>query len=135
MYFRDNVKLTLNMLNENNVPLLIFSAGIGDLINEVLEKYEVTFPNIKVVSNFMKFNNKGVICGFTEPIIHMFNKNRNILSGESLSYFVDLAHRVNALLLGDSLGDVQMDTGLENPGAILKIGFLNDNVCGEDTYI
>lgn len=43
-------------------------------------------------------------------------------------YFEELSHRHNALVLGDSLGDVQMGKGLHNPESILKIGFLNDKV-------
>ncbi len=39
-----------------------------------------------------------------------------------------MSERSDALVLGDSLGDVGMSKGMQNPGAILKIGFLNDNI-------
>ncbi len=44
------------------------------------------------------------------------------------AYFEELSNRNNALVLGDSLGDIGMDKGMHNPGAILKIGFLNDKI-------
>lgn len=39
-----------------------------------------------------------------------------------------MSERTNVLVLGDSLGDVEMAKGMRNPGAILKIAFLNDNI-------
>jgi 5'-nucleotidase len=56
----------------------------------------------------------------------MFNKNETAL--DNPNYFRELSHRGNALVLGDSLGDVSMDKGMHDPGAVLKIGFLNDKI-------
>jgi len=56
----------------------------------------------------------------------MFNKNETAL--DNPAYFKELSHRGNALVLGDSLGDINMDKGMHAPGAILKIGFLNDKI-------
>ena len=115
------------MLNEANIPVLVFSAGVGDILEEILLKHDAYFPNIKIVSNYMEFNGEGALIGFKEPIIHTFNKNESVL-GKS-NYFYDISHRGNAILMGDSDGDSDMAAGMQNPGAILKIGFLNTNVC------
>lgn len=43
-------------LERCDVPLLIFSAGLGDMIQEWLAQDCGQFKNIKIVSNFMSFN-------------------------------------------------------------------------------
>lgn len=133
--FRDNAKETLQILNELNIPTLIFSAGIGNLIEGVLKLNEIFYPNLHIISNFVIFGNDAskadegdqVIVGFQEPMVHMFNKDERTVPKDS-TYFIDLAHRNNAILLGDTLTDVNMSNGLHQPNAILKIGFLNDKV-------
>ena len=39
-----------------------------------------------------------------------------------------LEHRHNIVLMGDSLGDLQMADGVENVENLLKIGFLNSHI-------
>lgn len=58
---------------------------------------------------------------------HVYNKNEVALHKQNSWYFEDLKCRHNVLLLGDSLGDANMAIGV-NANAILKIGFLNDQV-------
>lgn len=38
------------------VPLLIFSAGIGDVLEEVIRQAGVFYSNVKVFSNYMDFD-------------------------------------------------------------------------------
>lgn len=45
-------------LNKNDVPLLIFSAGVGDILKEVLRQKNLLFPNMKIIANFMQFDEK-----------------------------------------------------------------------------
>lgn len=56
-----------------------------------------------------------------------FRFNKNEIGVNDPTYFEQMSERKNALVLGDSLGDVGMSKGMKNPGEILKIGFLNDN--------
>ena len=64
--------------------------------------------------------------GFQGDLIHMYNKNENAI--HSSNYFNNLNERNNIILMGDSLGDIQMSHGVPEPNNILKIGFLNDKV-------
>ena len=63
--------------------------------------------------------------GLKGDLIHMFNKNETAVQHED--YFKQLKGKNNVILLGDSLGDVHMATGVVDINVVLKIGFLNDN--------
>ena len=69
---------------------------------------------------------QGKLVGFKGDMIHIFNKNEGAIHRSD--YFLDLAHRENILLLGDSMGDLRMADGATNNKNLLKIGFLNDKV-------
>ncbi|XP_027719641.1 cytosolic 5'-nucleotidase 3A isoform X3 [Vombatus ursinus] len=113
-------------LKEYNIPVFIFSAGIGDVLEEVIRQAGVYHNNVKVVSNFMDFDENGVIKGFRGELIHVFNKHDGAL--RNTQYFKQLKDNSNIILLGDSLGDLRMADGVANVDHILKIGYLNDRV-------
>ncbi|XP_031340800.1 7-methylguanosine phosphate-specific 5'-nucleotidase-like [Photinus pyralis] len=114
-------------LNKAEIPLLIFSAGLGDAVEAILTNFNVLFPNIKIVSNFLSYNNDGVIEGFiNDPIIHVFNKNESAI--KDTCYYDVVEHCKNVILMGDSLGDCEMADGVPNLKNILKIGFVHDSV-------
>ena len=114
-------------LERCDVPLLIFSAGLGDMIQEWLIQDCGNFKNIKIVSNFMSFCEKTKkINGFQSTMIHIFNKNESVLiDTDSANLIKD---RTNVILIGDSLGDIDMANGVESKNNVLKIGFLNEHV-------
>ncbi|KAF3842671.1 hypothetical protein F7725_001520 [Dissostichus mawsoni] len=43
-------------LTEQQVPLLIFSAGVGDVLEEVIRQNNVFHPNVHIISNYMDFD-------------------------------------------------------------------------------
>uniref|UniRef100_A0A673V617 5'-nucleotidase, cytosolic IIIB n=1 Tax=Suricata suricatta TaxID=37032 RepID=A0A673V617_SURSU len=53
---REGYKTFFNTLYQNNVPLFIFSAGIGDILEEIIRQMKVFHPNIHIVSNYMDFD-------------------------------------------------------------------------------
>ncbi|XP_027795478.1 cytosolic 5'-nucleotidase 3A isoform X2 [Marmota flaviventris] len=113
-------------LQQYSIPVFIFSAGIGDVLEEVLLQAGVYHPNIKVVSNFMDFDENGILKGFKGELIHVFNKHDGAL--KNTDYFSQLKDNSNIILLGDSEGDLKMADGVANVEHILKIGYLNDKV-------
>lgn len=127
IFSRDGTVEFMNDLTAASIPILIFSAGVGEVIDEGLKAHNLTQDNVKVISNYMTYNSEGKLVTFTGKLIHMYNKNETSIPHDS-TYFQDLSHRHNVILLGDSLGDLQMSKGVEPPSTVLTIGFLNDKV-------
>ncbi|KAK2493475.1 hypothetical protein MC885_010771 [Smutsia gigantea] len=113
-------------LRQHNIPVFIFSAGIGDILEEVIRQAGVYHTNITVVSNFMDFDDNGILKGFKGELIHVYNKHDGAL--KNTDYFSQLKDNSNIILLGDSQGDIRMADGVANVEYILKIGYLNDRV-------
>ncbi|XP_010902723.2 7-methylguanosine phosphate-specific 5'-nucleotidase isoform X2 [Esox lucius] len=107
---REGYRVFFDHLQQQQVPLLIFSAGVGDILEE------------------------GELQAFKGPLIHTFNKREGALL--HAAHFRKLRERPNVLLLGDSLGDLTMADGLAHTQHTLTVGFLNDQV-GErrESYI
>ncbi|XFF88433.1 hypothetical protein AB1E18_014652 [Capra hircus] len=122
----DGYKTFFNTLSQNNIPLFIFSAGIGDVLEEMIRQRKVFHPNIHIVSNYMEFDEDGFLKGFKGQLIHTYNKNSSVCKNSD--YFQQLQGKTNILLLGDSMGDLTMADGVPGVENILKIGFLNDKV-------
>ncbi|KAF4084579.1 hypothetical protein AMELA_G00107630 [Ameiurus melas] len=101
---REGYKSFFDALRWNSVPLLIFSAGVGDIVEEVITEHGVFHPNVRVFSNYMDFDQHG-------DVIHTFNKREGAL--QNTQQFVH--DRSNMLLLGDSLGD-QWETSIPASG-------------------
>ncbi|XP_076459315.1 cytosolic 5'-nucleotidase 3-like isoform X2 [Babylonia areolata] len=125
-HLRDGCQWFFDQLHDHEIPLLIFSAGIGDIIAELISFKGHLYDNMKIVSNFLQFDEEGKVMGFTDDLIHVYNKNENAV--HSSDYFENIKHRQNLILLGDSLGDLRMAEGAEELECMLKIGFLNFKV-------
>ena len=54
---RDGCKWFFEELHKHEVPVLVFSAGVGDIILETITQ-QATFydDNMKIVSNMLKFD-------------------------------------------------------------------------------
>ncbi|KAG2669505.1 hypothetical protein I3843_14G037300 [Carya illinoinensis] len=138
--FREGVAELFEYLEERDIPVLIFSAGLADIIEEVLrQKLHRSFKNVKIVSNRMVFDSDGCLVSFKGKTIHSLNKNEHALDmaaplHEQLgdadgpnNNNASVKNRTNVLLLGDHIGDLGMSDGL-NYETRISVGFLNDNV-------
>ncbi|XP_074312382.1 uncharacterized protein LOC141647911 [Silene latifolia] len=138
--FREGVFTLFELLEEKNVPVLIFSAGLADIIEEVLrQRFDRSFKNIEIVSNRMMFDDSGNLLAFKGKTIHVLNKNEHALDmaaplrdtldhiNEQVIDHSSMKKRTNVLLLGDHIGDLGMSDGL-NYGTRISVGFLNDKI-------
>ena len=98
--FRDGTSQMFLQLANESIPLLIFSAGIGNTIEEVLKRFNMDHANIKIVSNMFNFDASGKITGYDGNVIHAFNKNESSL--QDPAYYDKLKSRTNAVLMGEA---------------------------------
>lgn len=116
---RDGVEDFFAKCSEANLPILIFSAGLGDIIQRVL----ADLPGERdIIANYGDFTDKGEYLGHREPVVHSMDKDERLLDEEGLSEKYE--GRKNVLLMGDHLKDAEMIEG-GNHDTVLRIGFLN----------
>lgn len=123
---REGYRAFFDCLAEQRVPLLIFSAGVGDVLEELIRQNHVFHPNVHIISNYMDFDHAGILQAFKGQLIHSYNKRDGALSHATA--LRELHGRPNVLLLGDSLGDLSMADGVCEAQNVLTVGFLNDKV-------
>ncbi|KAI8834540.1 pyrimidine 5'-nucleotidase [Chytriomyces cf. hyalinus JEL632] len=127
--FREGTREVIDTCQAMNVPFLVFSAGIYDVIKEILIQASLKPSNVHIVSNRMKFDESDTCVGFEDPMIHTMNKNETGVHGAP--YQAAIESRPNLILLGDSLGDLNMKEGVPHKTG-LTIGFLNHDT---DAYL
>ncbi|KAF7067461.1 hypothetical protein CFC21_073353 [Triticum aestivum] len=121
--FRDGVVELFEFLEARDIPVLVFSAGLADIIEEVFrQKLHRSFKNIKIVSNRMVFNEEGCLVAFKAPVHDSLGDPNGSVDDYSL-----VKKRTNVLLLGDHIGDLGMSDGLNYENRIAA-GFLNTNI-------
>ena len=104
MEFRPGAKEFITFLHENNIPLIIISAGIGNFIETFLSLNDCYFDNVYVSSNKIIFKD-GIAVGVGENIIHSLNKNEVSLPKDISKR---LEGRKEVILLGDQISDLKM---------------------------
>lgn len=123
---RKRAKDFFNLLNELEIPIIIISSSaLGETISMFIEKENLLFDNIKIISNEFIWDDEGYAIEIKEPIIHIFNKDETIIN--KFPFFDQIKDKKNVILLGDSLGDLGMIEGFDYDN-IIKIRFLNENI-------
>lgn len=122
--FRKGAKEFLQSLYQQNIPVIMVSAGIGNVIEEFLKKYECYYNNIYIISNFIQFKDNKMQ-KFATSIIHSMNKKMEGNLPEKLQNTIN--QKQYAILCGDLVEDIQMikKEKLENT---ITIGFLNNKI-------
>lgn len=123
MEFRPGFKDFIKILHDNNVPVIIISAGIGNVITEFMKLNNCLYDNIHIISNFIKFENNKML-KFEDTIIHSLNKNMNSLP-KDLTYV--LYSKSYSMLFGDLVEDLYM-LPQKYLSSCLSFGFLEQNV-------
>jgi len=124
---RKGAKEFSDLLHRYEIPLVIMSAsGLGgDVISMFLEKEKKLYPNVYIISNSFKWDEKGRAIGVKKPIIHSMNKDETVI--KNFPFYKKLMKRKNVILLGDNLEDIGMIEGFDYDN-LIRIGFLNENI-------
>ncbi len=123
MSFRDGFKDFLNCLHDYNIPIVILSAGIGNVIVEILKLNNCFYDNVHIVSNFIKFDNDKML-PFNDDIIHTSNKSIYKLPN-CISKKIKCKDYI--LLFGDLIEDLNM-VNTEDLNRTITFGFLEKNI-------
>ncbi|KAL6265418.1 hypothetical protein P5V15_002214 [Pogonomyrmex californicus] len=122
---RDGTEELFEKLYNKKVPIIIFSAGLGDIVEAILRYHNALFDNVKVISNFLKYNGNQLDGFKNDVLIHVYNKNECALEEDHLKV---LKKRQNVLVMGDTIGDAHMVERIKDTKTVLKIGFLYEHV-------
>ena len=102
----------ITLVNKLNIRFYIVSGGIFDVIKYVLEKHNILFDNMSIISNHLDFTND-YVSGIKGEVIHSCNKN--IIS-------LPIASDEHGLLFGDLPGDRLIGEKYDT----IDIGFSNN---------
>lgn len=104
---------------EYNIPIIILSAGISNIIEEFLKENNCLYDNVYIISNIIKFKD-GIIKTFRDKMIHSMNKGEIKLPPKVKEI---IKNKQEAILLGDNLSDIKMAPQNKK---IIKVGFLTN---------
>jgi 5'-nucleotidase len=129
MIFREGAKEFLQESHKNNIPVIILSAGIGNVIKQFLKTNNCYFENMCIISNFIEFDENGNMKKFdNKKIIHTLNKR---MEGHTPKEFEEKAkNRKYKLLFGDLIEDLKMvkPEEIENTVTVGLLENLDENL-------
>ncbi len=120
---RNGLKDLLVRFYKYNIPVFVISAGIGNVIEQVLKLHDCFYDNISIMSNFFTFEND-ILLPFNNQIIHTCNKTIDLFE-DNLKQKV--LNKDYILLFGDFIEDLHMIPSKEL-NRTLSFGFLEKNV-------
>ena len=129
--FRKGAKEFLKYTYENNIPVVILSAGVGSVIKEFLKEKKCFFDNIFLISNTFIYNENGNAYGLENSLIHTMNKT---VEGHLVGMWKEeFNKRQYRLLFGDTIEDINM-TPKKDIEKTIKIGFLDQELENLQVY-
>lgn len=126
LIFRNGAKEFIKKAKEYNIPIIILSAGIGNVIEKFLKDNNCYSENIYIISNFIEFNENGDMVPFNNTkIIHSLNKKMDNKLPNNIEQ--KIASKKYKILVGDLCEDEKMVSEKDWDNTI-KIGILNKKI-------
>ena len=104
--FRDGAKEFLKEMFQKDIPVIILSAGIGNVIESFLRNNNCYYDNIYIISNFIKFDDDGNMKKLDIELIHTLNKTMK--NHIPIEFEEKIKKRKYRLLFGDFIEDKNM---------------------------
>lgn len=123
MWLRDGVKEFLKEMSNENIPVIVMSSGMGNVIKAFLEKEDCMFDNMIIVSNFFQFKNGKTYIDI-DKLMATSNKEYKKIP-EEVRKQIEIKNK--AVLFGDLIEDIKM-VNKEKLQVTLTVGFLDNNV-------
>lgn len=121
MLIRDGARRFFKKAYDENIPVIILSAGIGNVIEEFLKQQGCYYSNINIISNFIEFDEYGFAKEFdVNSMIHSLNK-----SMDGQRSIEEIKHRKYKILIGDLIEDLTM-LDREELDTSLKIAMIDE---------
>ncbi|XP_059051349.1 7-methylguanosine phosphate-specific 5'-nucleotidase A-like [Achroia grisella] len=125
--FKTGVEVLIQKCKEQNVPILVFSAGMGECVNAIMKENNYLYSNINIIANFCEVNDDGKVLGVKGNfLIHSNNKNEAIHRYADDHFNKETNRRNNVLLFGDMTGDANMVND-HDYDVVIRVGFLYYN--------
>jgi len=123
MVLRDGFSDFLYALYKNNIPVVILSAGIGNVIYEFFKLHNLLYNNVHIISNFIKFEHNAML-PFNDTMIHSCNKDIAFYKSDFSNIYQE---KDFILLFGNVIEDIHM-VNLEDLARTVSFGFLDRNI-------
>ena len=123
LHLRNGAKDFLDDLNSKNIPVIVMSSGIGNIVEAFLGKENCLYNNY-IVSNFFEFDKEKAIIDL-EDIMATSNKEYKRIP-ESVKKDA-IENKKAGLLFGDLVEDLKM-VEKEKLNNTLTFGFLDENI-------
>ena len=120
---RDGANGFLLMMKQHHIPVIILSAGIGNVISEILKINKCDYDNIHIISNFIEFKDDKML-PFNSNMIHSLNKNLTVIPDNLRK---KICNKKSILLIGDLIEDILM-VQKADLYKTLTIGFLETKI-------
>ena len=123
IHFRKGAKEFLTKMNNMNIPVIIMSSGVGNILKAFLKKEGCLFENIEIVSNFFEFEN-GKAHIDLNSVMATSNKEYKRIPEDVRN---KLEEKDDILLFGDLIEDIKM-ANEEKLSNTITFGFLDENI-------
>lgn len=133
--FREGALTLFEFLSRHDIPMVVMSAsGSGDAIPLFFQHHNCNYSNMTYIINQFNYDELGNVISTKGQPIHSLNKNAShIVNDPMLSK--RFSTRSNVIILGDSIGDLDMVKGFAYEN-LITIGFLNaDYNKSRDAYL